>query len=162
MKLLISDANIFIDMEVGGLIEHMFRLPEKFGVPDILYIEELADLSPELPGYGLQVMPLLEETVNKADRLRQTYRHPSMNDLFALALAKQEQCPLITGDGKLRDVAEKEGVELRGTLWLVERLIEGNIISLEVAVEAYAAMRRENRRLPWDDVEKQLARLRRA
>jgi len=28
--LLISDANIFIDMIEGGLIEEMFRLPEEF------------------------------------------------------------------------------------------------------------------------------------
>lgn len=79
MQLLISDANILIDMEAGGLIELMFRLPEEFGVPDILYIEELAEQSPELPGHGLKVIALREETVAEAERLRQLYIHSSIH-----------------------------------------------------------------------------------
>ena len=41
--LLISDANILIDMEVGGLLEAIFRLDETFAVPDVLYSEELEE-----------------------------------------------------------------------------------------------------------------------
>lgn len=159
MKLLISDANIFIDMEAGGLVQAMFKLPETFAVPDILFMEELVEYHPELPGHGLQVMSLTEETVAESMRLRQQYRHPSQNDLFALALAKQESCPLLTGDRRLRDVAKEEGVELKGTLWLIERMVEEAIISVDGAAEAYEGMRREKRRLPWAEVTKQLKRL---
>ena len=43
MRLLISDANILIDMEVGGLTAAMFRLDGyRFAVPDVLFAEELA------------------------------------------------------------------------------------------------------------------------
>ena len=131
MKLLISDANIFIDMKAGGLVEAMFRLPEIFAVLDILFMEELVEYHLELPGYGLQVMSLTEETVAESMRLRQQHRHPSQNDLFALALAKQESCPLLTGDRRLRDVAKQEGVVLKGTLWLIERMVEEAIISVD-------------------------------
>ena len=41
MQLLISDANILIDMDVGGLLQKMFRLKHQFGVPDVLFVEEL-------------------------------------------------------------------------------------------------------------------------
>jgi predicted nucleic acid-binding protein len=159
MKLLISDANIFIDMEAGGLVQAMFKLPETFAVPDILFMEELVEYHPELPGHGLQVMSLTEETVAESMRLRQQHRHPSQNDLFALALAKQESCPLLTGDKRLRDVAKEEGVELKGTLWLIERMVEEAIISVNGAADAYAGMRHEKRRLPWAEVTKQLKRL---
>ena len=159
MKLLISDANIFIDMEAGGLVEAMFSLPETFVVPDILFREELAEYNPELPGLGLQVMSLTEEGVAESMRLRLVHKHPSQNDLFALALAKQESCPLLTGDRRLRKAAEQEGVELKGTLWLVERMVEEAIISVEGAAEAYEGMRREKRWLPWAEVTKQLKRL---
>ena len=158
MKLLISDANIFIDMEAGGLIAPMFKLPETFAVPDILFMEELVEYHPELPGHGLRVMSLTEETVAESMRLRQQHRHPSQNDLFALALAKQESCPLLTGDRRLRDVAKQEGVVLKGTLWLIERMVEEVIISVDGAADAYEGMRREKRRLPWAEVTKQLKR----
>lgn len=38
MLLLISDANILIDMEAGRLMATFFRLPMRFGVPDILIL----------------------------------------------------------------------------------------------------------------------------
>jgi len=33
--LIVSDANIFIDMDCAGLTARMFRLPEEFAVPDV-------------------------------------------------------------------------------------------------------------------------------
>jgi hypothetical protein len=41
MRLLISDANILIDMEAGALMETLFQLPMQFGIPDLLYYEEI-------------------------------------------------------------------------------------------------------------------------
>lgn len=156
MRLVVSDANILIDMEEGGLIEAMFKLPETFAVPNVLFMEELVEHHPELPGHGLLVQELGELAVVETYRLRQRYPNPSLNDLFALALAKQEACPLLTGDRNLRVAADQEGVELRGTLWLVERLVEEAIVTVEQAAEAYERMRATNRWLPWPEVAKQL------
>jgi hypothetical protein len=50
-------------------------------------------------------------------------------------------------------------VEKRGTLWLVEKLVEERIITLQQARAAYAAMRRSGRRLPWGEIEQQIRRL---
>jgi hypothetical protein len=41
MLLLISDANILMDIEVGDLVAPMFSLNCQFAVPDLLYFEEL-------------------------------------------------------------------------------------------------------------------------
>jgi len=43
MQLLISDANILIDMEEGQLLELMFQLPFEFRIPDLLFYDELED-----------------------------------------------------------------------------------------------------------------------
>lgn len=37
MLLLISDANILIDIEIGGLVAPMFSLDYQFAVPDVLF-----------------------------------------------------------------------------------------------------------------------------
>ncbi|MCF6172574.1 MAG: hypothetical protein L3J44_02140 [Campylobacteraceae bacterium] len=58
MQLLISDANIFIDLDVCGILEQMFELPFEFAVPDILYMEELEEHHGDLPRYGLQIKKL--------------------------------------------------------------------------------------------------------
>jgi len=56
MLLLISDANILIDMEAGALMDTLFRLPMQFGIPDLLYYEEIEPGSPGLEKEGLQIM----------------------------------------------------------------------------------------------------------
>ena len=98
-KLLISDANILIDMIVGGLLDDIFRLDYEFGLPDVLFEYELRENHADLPDKGLHVMALESEAVEETGSLYQRHRHSgvSVNDCMALALAKQEDCPLLTG-----------------------------------------------------------------
>lgn len=160
--LLISDANILIDMAVGGLLEVMFLLEETFAVPNVLYEEELSTHHPELLELGLLCITLQGQGVAEAAHLKAQCRGrdaPSQNDLFALMLAKQEHCPLLTGDKRLRKLAtEHEAeVEVRGTLWVIGRLVESGLVTADEAAEAYLRMRQSGSRLPWAEVERQLA-----
>lgn len=159
MKLIVSDANIFIDMESGGLLEEMFRLAFDIAVPDVIYMEELKDHHPELPGLGLRILTLREEAVGEVEVLAQRYRKPGRNDLFALALAMQESCHLLTGDRDLKAAAIAENVHVHGTLWLMEQMQKELEIEVNKIALAYERMRRIGRRLPWEAVEEQLRQM---
>lgn len=41
MLLLISDANIIIDLEAGEILGSLFALPYRFAMPDVLFEEEI-------------------------------------------------------------------------------------------------------------------------
>jgi hypothetical protein len=157
-KLLISDANILIDMEVGGLLDKMFKLEYEFGVPDILYEQELRERHPQLEGLGLRSLELTPESVARVVSLAAQYRNfgVSTNDLFALVLSQQEQTTLLTGDAKLKQACIAEKISVRGTVWLVGEMLEAAVIEYKIVNTAYEAMRNSGRRLPWKDVEKQL------
>ena len=157
--LLISDANVIIDMKDGGLLEAMFRLEETFAVPDLLYAEELEQQQPQLPRLGLQIKTLSGDSVARAMRLKQHRSGPSVNDLFALELANEHNCPLLTGDLALRKVAEEVGIECRGTLWLVEQLVKEKVITVKGAHAAYDKMRDAGSRLPWVEAKRRLKAL---
>lgn len=154
--LIISDSNIFIDMEVGELTRHMFQLPEKIGTPNILYEEELAAQHSELPALGLLVMNVEEEYMDYVSQWLDRYIGPSFHDLTAMALAKQENCTLLTGDPGLRTAAETELIDVHGTLWLMERMFVEKIITHTQADKAYKKMRNGGRRLPWPEIKDQL------
>lgn len=79
MSLLISDANVLIDIECGNLSGAMFSLPWKFAVPDILFSEELAKRHGHLPKFGLIIKPLSSELIAEAYKLRQHYTRTSVN-----------------------------------------------------------------------------------
>jgi predicted nucleic acid-binding protein len=159
MIILISDANIIIDMEEGRLIHLLFALPHRFKVPDILYYDELEEFHANLIERGLILGELTPETLLYALGLSAIAKGPSRNDCFALCLAKQEQCALLTGDRALRELAEAEGIEVKGTLWVVEEMIHHGLMTIDEAEQAYIRMRAAGRRLPWDSAFRRLAEL---
>lgn len=157
MLLLISDANILIDVEIGGLVAPMFSLEYQFAVPDVLFYEELEERHSYMLEMGLVASEFDEAMVLRVVQLASQYPRPGRNDLFALVLAAKEGCPLLTGDKDLKLAAENENVEVRGTLWLVNEMVRTGKISLQVARGAYQRMRAHGRRLPWDIAETMLA-----
>ncbi len=159
MQLLISDANIFIDFDVGGLLGQLFDISATIGVPDLLFEDELRDQHQDLLIHGLKLMTLEAPAIQRTIELARRYCRPSRLDLAALALAEQEACPLVTGDRRLREAADGEGVEVHGTLWVAELLFTEGIVTITELRHAYMRMRDAGRRLPWDAVEDQLRRL---
>lgn len=159
MLLLISDANILMDVEVGDLVAPMFSLGYQFAVPDLLYYEELEEQHAHLRDMGLQTRTLSSESVERVQTLSQTYAKPGRNDLFALALAEVEKCPLLTGDAALRQAAEMEQVEVKGTVWLISEMVREQRITVTVARAALHKMRVSGRRLPWETAEQMLVAL---
>ena len=157
MLLLISDANILMDVEIGDLVAPMFSLGYQFAVPDILYYEELEEQHAHLLDMGLLARSLSAESVARVQTLSQIYTRPGRNDLFALALAEVEQCPLLTGDAALRQAAVAEKIEVKGTLWLIGEMVREQRITVNVARAALQKMRANGRRLPWDLAEEMLA-----
>ncbi len=154
MKVLISDANVLIDMEVGGLIELMFKLPFEFQTPDILFEEELAEDHAYFLGLGLIKAPLSSAMLLRAEELIVKYPVPSRNDIFGLVLAEALNVPLLTGDDKLRSATKKEAVQLNGTVWLLGQLRQQELASKEVLEIAVAKMRAGNRWLPWATIDR--------
>jgi predicted nucleic acid-binding protein len=126
----------------------------RFAVPDALFEQELKAQHAYLLELGLQTRELSEADVRAVFALSRKYTAPSRMDLFALALAKKENCPLLTGDAHLRKAASAENVEIRGTLWLIREMLEKGLISVRIARLSLKKMESNGRRLPWEEAEK--------
>ena len=160
MLLLISDANILIDIEAAELLKTLFKLPYQFAIPDILYVEEIEPGTPSLEQLGLTVLEVQPEFVSYALSLVAFYgRKPSHNDYLALALAKQQGAALLTGDHNLKQVAQKESVPVMGTIWLLVAMVDHGLLGVKQALEALKRMKGRNRRLPWAEAEQLLLSL---
>ena len=159
-QLLISDANILIDIKVAGLINEMFQLQYEYAVPGLLFEQELKQNHTDLITKGLKLLDLETSSIGQLEELGNQYKGISRFDLMALILAKREQVPLLTGDRKLRQVCLIEEIEVRGTLWLMEQMFTEKFISVRQAEVAYQRMQDDGSRLPWDEVEKQLRKFR--
>lgn len=145
------DANVWMDLAAGGILEIAFQLPWEFVVTDLLWADIRYDPDPEaLKGLGVKVTELSGPEVLQLAMLAARYPRPSRRDLSALVLAKSRRVGLLTGDKDLREAAAREGVECHGTLYVVRAMLERGLITPAEAKESFERMRTKARRLPWD------------
>ena len=91
---------------------------------------------------------MTSDEVGRVEALAQAFTKPGTGDLSALALALNRGWILVSGDGALRDAAKQEGCEVHGTLWLMQLMVEQDVITWEEAEARVEAMRDAGRRLP--------------
>ena len=158
--LLVHDANVLIDLKEGDLLRPLFDGPWQVVTPNALFHRELAAQHPELPDMGLQLLDVSGEWVLCSVQWAETYRQTSAMDRLCLALALQEECPIVTGDARLKKAAQAEGCRTFGTIWIVEQLTDNGLISITSAFSAYDAMEAAGSRLPFSDARRRLRAIR--
>ncbi len=152
-RVFVSDTSILIELGRGNLVEHAFRLPCEFIVPDLLYRRELAPYDGKtLLRLGLKVQELDAHHVEQAQAF--SARAPvSLADAFALVLAKASAEALLTGDQNLRRLAETESVTCRGALWVLDQMLAEGVADAATLYQGLTAIGNHARcRLPKAEV----------
>lgn len=126
MRIIISDASCLIDLQRGRILEVFLELPFEFVIPDVIFDDELLSFTrmekallrkhmtiAELDGGG--VMRVSEILIDSPAL--------SVHDGFAFVVAEERPGSiLLTGDRRLRNIAETEEIEVHGVLWVVQQL----------------------------------------
>ncbi|MEN9937692.1 MAG: hypothetical protein RLZZ387_4271 [Chloroflexota bacterium] len=152
----VIDTNILIDLHTGGILRQFFSFAQVVLAPDVI-IAELREPSREtLIGLGIREVEFSGQEVAEVFALHGRYRRVSVNDLFALTLARREAVDLLTGDRHLRMAAEQEGVRVRGALWVLDGLVAQQHIPPLLAASALQLMLDQGRRLPAEKCDARL------
>lgn len=155
-KIYISDTNIWIDFRNAGLLNSIFQLPFTLCCTDFVW-NELTDLPrDQLVKQGLKVEALDEDAVTKLVALKVDHNNSSLADVSCYYLARQTKYPLLTGDARLRKQASKDGLQVFGALWMLDRLVEYAVITPLRAAESLDAMLQHGARLPQGECQTRL------
>jgi predicted nucleic acid-binding protein len=127
MRIVVSDSSCLIDLRKVSMLDLLLRLPYEFLIPNTLFEEELLKFTPAqkkaLIRGGLKVVDLPGERVLRAQAIVRELPRLSVHDGFAFALAEsQPDCILLSGDERLRNLAEKHAMEVHGVLWVLDQL----------------------------------------
>jgi len=154
---LVSDTSVLVDLQRGGVLETALRLPYEFAVPDLLFERELREWEGLALKEHLAVLTLDANGVELAVGYRRADTRLSLPDAFALALAKQGSHTLLAGDATLRALAETEGVECHGVLWVLDEIARRDLAPLETLRAALRSISEHPRcRLPRGEIRKRL------
>lgn len=156
----VNDTNIFIDLLDIGLLEEFFSLPWEIHTTDFVIWELLKEGQQALvSGYidnGKLHIPILEgEEVMEIAGMYQNYSI-SFTDYSVWYYAKKNKYVLLTGDRKLRVASSKDGVEVHGTIYILDSLVTCGILPYEAAIEKLVLLYKSNPRLPQEEKEKRL------
>lgn len=157
MKCIINDTNIWIDLKTADILEEIFKLPYKIVCPDILFYDELSDNEGDLLlTLGIEIIELNNTEMQEVEDISNENRSISFNDTTAFILAKNRKYTLVTGDKVLRKIADKNNVAYKGTIWLIDELVNKKIISYSEGVTCCESLLNNSRRLPKTELEKRI------
>lgn len=156
-RIYISDTNIWIDFGRAGLLDALFDLPFTYVSTDFV-IDELTFPDPE----GLRQRGLVSEGLSEAEvaalfGLMAEHNNSSLADVSCYLLAKTKSLPLLTGGGRLRKQAQRDGLQVHGALWLLDQLIEHGVLMPPAAAVALQTMRDAGARLPEGECARRLS-----
>lgn len=162
MRIIVNDSSALIDLAKTRLLENLLRLPYRFVIPDVLYADELITLHhyrrEQLLDIGFVLGELDGPQVGKAGEYGHRYPALSLNDCFALVMAETtDDAVLLTGDQRLRRVAEQHRVETHGILWLLDQLLERGAVDPAILRDALQSLARDRTvRLPVKEVQRRM------
>lgn len=139
------------------MLKELFRLPYTVLAPDVIVAELLEPAGKTLLDLGLQSMDFSGADVMRVIELSRNHPEVSINDLFALLLAEIQGTMLLTGDKRLRCIAERHhNRQVHGTLWVLDQLIKRKLIPPSEASSALHKMIQSGSRLPKSECERRV------
>lgn len=152
----VSDTNIWIDFRHAGLLAALFKLPFQLCSTDFVLNELQPGERDELGALGLVVEVLDAAATPRLFALMGEHNNSSLADVSCYLLARDKDWPLLTGDGRLRRQAVQDKLRVHGALWLLEQLIDADVIAPARAAAALRDMLREGARLPQVECDRRI------
>ncbi len=160
MEYISSDTNIWLDFSCISKTDLPFRLPYTYIMCKEALREEViapSKLLSELCKLGLKGVDITVEEFFYAEDLANKYKKLSGYDRIALAIAKYRDIPLLTGDNALRKAAVGLGVQVFGTIGLLDKMYNGGYIDSDEYKNCIERLlEHTERRLPIDELRKRI------
>jgi predicted nucleic acid-binding protein len=164
MKLIITDVSVLFDLFHIKILPEFFALDVEicitlFVYNEIVHEQQIEEFETFKRMQKLTVLDLLPEEEEQVIHLKLKRNLKSIPDKTMLWKAIQLKCPLLTCDDKLRKEAFDHGIEVHGSIWVLTELEKQNIIGKQKTLELLEQLKTVNSRLPHDELDKIINRL---
>jgi predicted nucleic acid-binding protein len=159
MKIIVNDTSILIDLMNISLLDVFLELDFEFHTNDLI-INEITDIEQKaIINKVISENKLIVNETKAEDYPRiisLLINNLSIEDCSIWYYAQQIEGVLLTGDARLRKEVEKTNVEVRGVLFVFDKLIEENKITKNNAINKLTELLNINPRLPKKEIKKRI------
>lgn len=164
MKLIITDTNVFFDIIKIHALPEFFALDFEicttdFVLREILQSDQRTQVENFIRAKKLIVFNLTEDEVEYVKNFKTNRVFKGITDKTVLWKSLDLKCPLLSGDKKLKREAEEWGVKVHGSIWVVDKLVEQEIISKTAGISLFEALKMVNGSLPHNEIDKLIKQL---
>jgi predicted nucleic acid-binding protein len=164
MKIIITDTNILFDVIKIGALPEFFSLDYEicttvFVIHEILPSPQKELIETFIRAKKLIVYNFTEEEIEEIQNFNTQRDLKRFTDKSVIWKSLQLNCPLLTGDQRMREEAEKMRIEVHGSIWIIDELVTKTLISNEKAIVLLEQLLITNSRLPKDEIEKRINKL---
>lgn len=161
MKILVNDANILIDLVKLGLLKQFANLSHELYTTDFI-LEEVNQQQKQ------EIMELIDnnkinlivtselDDFQGINNLLENSSGLSFEDCSAWYYTKKMNGTLVTGDRRLRKIVEKDAIEVRGIIYILDEILKQSLISFEIAIQKVDLLYQLNNRLPQKELTKRI------
>jgi predicted nucleic acid-binding protein len=159
MKVVVTDVSVFFDLFEIQVLPEFFALDWKIHTTDFVYNEILQADQKEVfevfeRSKRLKILRFTSEEEMQVRNFKTKLSIRSLADKTILWKALQLEATLLTCDRKLRREAEDHAIEVRGSIWVIEQLVENGIINSTRGISLLENLKMTNNRLPIDLIDK--------
>lgn len=164
MKLVVTDVSVFFDLFEIKLLPEFFALDWEIITTDIVYNEILqqnqkSEFEVFVRSNRLSIYNANAEDMEIISNFKTKNSIRSIADKSMLWKAINTKAILLTCDQKLRKEANHHKIEVHGSIWVIEQMIESTILTQNSAIGYLEQLKQTNNRLPFERIDQLIKKL---
>lgn len=164
MKLVITDVSVLFDLYHLKVLHHFFNQKWEIYTTDFVYneivnIEQVVEFEKFVSDKLMKIITISADETEAIGAMTLNRRNRSFPDRSILWKAIQFNSILLTCDRVLRKEAELKKIEVHGTIWVIEKLIENGLVTKPEGVGLLKSLMQTNSRTPKSEIDKIIDRL---
>ena len=135
-KIIITDTNIITDLDNANILEEFIDIDNVY-ISDMVKNDEINSKTGNVKLINkFKVISATANQLIEVNKLSYIEKKLSTYDLLNFVIARDNNCILATGDNRLKNYSENNGIEVLRTLKIIKLMKDNNIISYRKAINA--------------------------
>lgn len=154
-KIIITDTNIITDLSNANILDKFVKLDNVY-ISDMVKRDEINSKTGNVKEIKkFKTMNATSDEIEEIFKISSETNGLSPYDIINFIIARNNNAILATGDKKLKDYSEKNGVKVIRTLKIIQLMKASNIITTKEAISACKNLKENNNtRIPSIDIDK--------